>query len=58
MKLDLTDEECELVFQGIQDLPFKQAAPLVQKIQKQFEEAHKKEEPAEDVGLLKKAVKK
>lgn len=40
MKLELTDEECELVFKAIQELPFRQAAPMVQKIQKQFEEAH------------------
>lgn len=40
MKLDLTDEEVELVFQGIQNLPFKQVAGLITKIQTQFSECH------------------
>lgn len=59
MKIELSDEEVDLVFRAIQDLPFKQAAPMVQKIQKQYEDAHKKDETEkEDVGLLKKANQK
>lgn len=58
MTITLTDEEVDLVFRSVQELPFRQAAPLVQKIQKQFEDAHKEEKPEDDAGLLKKAVKK
>ena len=47
MNIELTDEETDLVFRAIQDLPFKHAAPLVQKIQRQFEEAHKTNEPTQ-----------
>lgn len=59
MKIELTDEEVDLVFRAIQDLPFKQAAPMVQKIQKQYEDAHKKDEPQVDTTHVeKKEVKK
>jgi len=60
MKLELADEEVDLVFRAIQDLPFKQAAPLVQKIQKQFELAHEeanKEKPQVDTTHIKEVKK-
>lgn len=55
MKLELTDEEVDLMFRAIQDQPFKVAAPLVQKIQKQFEDEHK--EPQTDATHVKKEEK-
>lgn len=59
MKIELTDEEVDLVFRAIQSLPFGQVFQLVQKIQKQFEEAHKKDEPQVDTTHVeKKEVKK